>query len=310
MRRAPWRGSCELVENPAQILYGFANVRVPLKQVFLPQTEVLCTYDFDQVSEVPLPAETILVFGCRPCDARAMAQLDTVFGPENKGYADPYFRKRRESAVVIALACASPCPTCFCTAMGGGPAGTEGADLLAHDLARAGASGVLLLEAVTDKGRALLEAHPDLLTEAGPQVSEEAKRADAAAEAAVRQANDLGVDLGGLSALREHGPGLRRRALGGADRQAASAAAPAPTCAPPATASTSPMSPGCTRGGASAPGTPASSRCSPNTPPATTRGRTRRSGCASASCTSSPMPWRTPAPRCASAAAAASPAAR
>ena len=36
--------------------------------------------------------------------------------------------------MVIALACASPCPTCFCTAMGGGPAGTEGADLLAHDL--------------------------------------------------------------------------------------------------------------------------------------------------------------------------------
>jgi hypothetical protein len=142
-------GSCELVENPAQILYGFANVRVPLKQVFLPQTEVLCTYDFDQVSEVPLPADRILVFGCRPCDARAMAQLDTVFGPENKGYADPYFRKRRESAVVVALACASPCPTCFCAAMGGGPAGTEGADLLAHELASQGGAP---LEA-TEKGR-------------------------------------------------------------------------------------------------------------------------------------------------------------
>jgi hypothetical protein len=47
--------------------------------------------------------------------------------------------------------CASPCPTCFCTAMGGGPAGTEGADLLAHDLpslaggAAGGAGGALLL---------------------------------------------------------------------------------------------------------------------------------------------------------------------
>ena len=203
-------GSCELVENPAQILYGFANVRVPLKQVFLPQTEVLCTYDFDQVSEVPLPADKILVFGCRPCDARALSQLDTVFGPENKGYADPYFRKRRESAVVVALACASPCPTCFCTAMGGGPAGTQGVDLLAHDLppaegAAGGAGGALLLEAVTDKGRALLKAHPDLLTEAGKQALEEARASDAAAEAAVRQANDLGVDLGAeLSALKKN----------------------------------------------------------------------------------------------------------
>ena len=201
------QASCELIENPAEILFDFANVRVPLKQVFLPQTEVLCTYDYDQVSEVPLPAEKILVFGCRPCDARAVSQLDTVFGPENKGYADPYFRQRRESAVLIALACASPCPTCFCTAMGGGPAGTEGADLLAHDLpslAGGGAGGSLLLEAVTDKGRALLEARRELLAEAGPQVSEEAKRADAAAEAAVRQANDLGLDLGAeLAALKQ-----------------------------------------------------------------------------------------------------------
>ncbi len=205
--------ACELQENPAEILFDFANVRVPLKEVFLPQTEVLCTYDFDQLSEVPLPEGKMLVFGCRPCDARAMTQLDTVFGPENKGYADPYFRKRRENAVVIALACASPCPTCFCTAMGGGPAGTEGADLLAHDLPSlagaggglAGSAGALLLEAVTDKGRALLAAHPELLTEAGPQTLEEAKRTDAAAGAAVRQANELGVDLkADLAALKRN----------------------------------------------------------------------------------------------------------
>jgi ferredoxin len=195
----------ELLENPAEILFDFDNVRVPLKEVFLPQTEVLCTYDFDQVSEVTPPSEKILVFGCRPCDARAMTQLDTVFGPENKGYADPYFRKRRESAVLIALACASPCPTCFCMAMGGGPAGTQGVDLLAHDLPSLANAGGVLLEAVSDKGRALLSAHPDLLSEAGAQAVQEAKAADAAAEAAVRKANDLGVDLGAeLAALKKN----------------------------------------------------------------------------------------------------------
>jgi sulfhydrogenase subunit beta (sulfur reductase) len=142
---------------------------------------------------VPLPEGKILVFGCRPCDARAMAQLDVIFGPENKGYADPYFRRRRENAVVIALACASPCPTCFCTAMGGGPAGTEGVDILAHGLPSL--PDAILLQTVTAKGRALLAAHPDLLTEPAAQPLGEAKAADAAAEAAVRQANDLGVDL-------------------------------------------------------------------------------------------------------------------
>jgi ferredoxin len=117
-----------------------------------------------------------------------MAQLDTVFSPQNKGFADPYFLQRRENAVVIALACASPCPTCFCTAMGGGPAGTEGADLLAHDLPEADA---VLLEAVSDKGRALLEAHRGLLSAPAPQALAQARAADAAAEAVVGQAGDL-----------------------------------------------------------------------------------------------------------------------
>lgn len=188
---------CELLESPAEIVYDFSNVKVPLKQVFFPQTEVLCTFDFDQVTDLPAPSEPILVFGCRPCDARAIAQLDAVFGPENKGYSDPYYMKRRENSIVISLACASPCATCFCTAMGGGPAGTEGADLIAHDLPRersAADGGALLIEAVSEKGRAFLQAHKSLFTEPAQEVLEEVKSNVAAAEAAVRKANDLGVD--------------------------------------------------------------------------------------------------------------------
>jgi sulfhydrogenase subunit beta (sulfur reductase) len=191
---------CELAESPPEITFDFANVRVSLKEVFLPQTEVLCTFDYDQVTEVPLPTQKTLVFGCRPCDARALSQLDAVFSPKNKGFADPYFLRRRENAVVISLACASPCPTCFCTAMGGGPAGTEGADLLAHDLpavaggaAGGGAADTILLEAVSEKGRALLETHRGLWSEAAPEALEQVRGADAAAEAAVRQANDFAL---------------------------------------------------------------------------------------------------------------------
>jgi sulfhydrogenase subunit beta (sulfur reductase) len=201
-------GSCELVEKPADIVYDFSNVRVPLKQVFFPQTEVMCTFDFDQVADIPAPEEPILVFGCRPCDSRALAQLDAVFGPGSKGFADPYYLKRRENSLVISLACTSPCATCFCTATGGGPAGTEGADLIAHDLAglqSAANGGALLIEAVSEKGRAFLQSHQSLFTEAAPAIVPEVKKNIAAAEAAVRQANDLGVDLGAeLSALKKN----------------------------------------------------------------------------------------------------------
>jgi hypothetical protein len=120
--RAGGQACYELAESPSEIAFDFANVRVPLKEAFLPQTEVLCTFDYDQVTEVPLPTQKTLVFGCRPCDARAMSQLDAVFSPKNKGFADPYFLQRRENAVVIVWP-APPCPTCFCTAMGAGRPG-------------------------------------------------------------------------------------------------------------------------------------------------------------------------------------------
>jgi len=137
--------------------------------------------------------ERILVFGCRPCDARALAQLDEVFGPGYKGHPDPYYLRRRENSVVISLACTRPCASCFCTATGGGPADTRGADILAHDL---GAEGLLLFEALTDKGGALMQAHPDLFAEPQAAHLQAAKARAEAAEAQVRAAAGLGIDLG------------------------------------------------------------------------------------------------------------------
>ncbi|MBN1836031.1 MAG: 4Fe-4S dicluster domain-containing protein [Spirochaetales bacterium] len=195
-------GYVELIEDPAEILYDYGNVRLPLKQVFLPQTELMCEFDFDEITEVPLPEERIVVFGCRPCDARALAQLDLVFGPGYKGHSDPYYLKRRENSVVISLACTEPSAGCFCTATGGGPADTRGADILAHDL---GTDDMLLFQALTDRGRALMEAHQELFAEPQPAQVEAARERAAAAEAKVKEANDLGVDLGAdVAALKRN----------------------------------------------------------------------------------------------------------
>ena len=193
-------GTCELKENPAEIAYRFSNTRVPLKDIFFPQTETMYTFDFDEVSEVSIPTDPILVFGCRPCDTRALAQLDAVFGPQNKGYTDPYYMKRRESSIIISLACSDPCPTCFCTATGGSPAGTRGADIVAHELE----GDSLLFEAVTEKGSALLKSYNPLLAEAADPLVAEVREKDAAVEKAVHQANNLGVSLGeDIAALKD-----------------------------------------------------------------------------------------------------------
>jgi ferredoxin len=91
-----------------------------------------------------------LVFGCRPCDARAFQLSDRVFleGP----YLDVYYRARRESALLAALVCREGDSACFCSAVGGGPADTAGSDLRIIPV-----EGGLVVEALGKRGEPLLE---------------------------------------------------------------------------------------------------------------------------------------------------------
>jgi ferredoxin len=164
------------------ILLEYSNTIGSVKPVFFPQREVLLSYQGDALRAVHLPRERIVVFGARPCDARALALLDRVFGastdPQGR-FPDPYYLRRRERSLVIALACAEPQASCFCTAVGGHPAGREGADLLAFRLVDR-----LLFEAVTGKGEAFLAEHAGLF---GPAGLEE----DSARESQVQRAESL-----------------------------------------------------------------------------------------------------------------------
>lgn len=137
---------------------SYSNVLFPVKRLFLPQCETLGACEGGAIVD-RLPAdEKIAVFGVRPCDASSLLLLDAIFLDET--FADPYYRKRRDNAVIIALACTAPLETCFCTSVGGSPADGKGADI------RAGESGEeLVFEAVTKKGEAFLAEHSDLFEE-------------------------------------------------------------------------------------------------------------------------------------------------
>jgi sulfhydrogenase subunit beta (sulfur reductase) len=80
---------------------------------------------------------------------------------------------------VVAVACAKPRSTCFCTALGGSPAGTDGVDALFTPI-----DGGFAVEALTDKGKALLAAAPGLTDADAPQTAR-ADEVKAKAEAAV-----------------------------------------------------------------------------------------------------------------------------
>ncbi|MBP3730621.1 MAG: 4Fe-4S dicluster domain-containing protein [Mailhella sp.] len=130
------------------------------KQAMLPQSETLVQFtsvkDAEDPSKltttltVPEAAEPTVLFGCRPCDARGFVVLDRPYleGP----LKDPYYGARREATVIVTQACPKAFSTCFCNWVGSNPADSEGSDILFTVV-----DGGYALEAVTEKGAALLE---------------------------------------------------------------------------------------------------------------------------------------------------------
>jgi ferredoxin len=140
----------------------------PKEWVFL-QTETYLKFGYTMApipegaeGEAAIPHETVIVdaineapaqviFGLRPCDARGFVQMDQVFGGYGGFYFDPLYNARREATTLLAVTCAEPRSTCFCTAIGGCPCGHEGVDALFTQVA-----GGFTVEALTPKGEAAL----------------------------------------------------------------------------------------------------------------------------------------------------------
>jgi ferredoxin len=121
------------------------------------------------------PAPPQVVFGLRPCDARGFVQMDNVFGGYGGFYFDPFYNSRREATALVAVTCRDPRSTCFCTAIGGNPAGTEGVDVLLTQV-----EGGFAAEAVTPKGEGLLAFEGFVEAEAGKAEAAQAVKESAA----------------------------------------------------------------------------------------------------------------------------------
>ena len=107
------------------------------------------TVEVEALSEAPAQ----VIFGLRPCDARGFTQMDNVFGGYGGFYFDPLYNARREATTLLAVTCRDPRSTCFCTAIGGCPAGQEGVDALFTQV-----EGGFAVEAFTEKGEAAAAA--------------------------------------------------------------------------------------------------------------------------------------------------------
>jgi sulfhydrogenase subunit beta (sulfur reductase) len=141
-----------LVAAEAMVLDGGRPLRAP-KEHFIPQVEPLLAFRGSGKSLTVQPATTgesgTVILGVRPCDARALGRLDDVF--LGRKDTDALYDGRRRTTRLVGLACATPSWGCFCTSVGGSPAGTEGLDLLLTDLGDRYRVTIL-----TEAGRALL----------------------------------------------------------------------------------------------------------------------------------------------------------
>ncbi len=146
-KMAEWDG------KDTSFLEWYRNTVVPPKANFLPNMEEMFSFRKDEEGyqlKTPPDADKQLIFGIRPCDAKALAILDMTF---EDAYEDPYYLGRRQNGLLVGLGCTNPCDSCFCTSLGISPTESEDVDLMLIDI-----GDEFSIEGVTKKGKELIAA--------------------------------------------------------------------------------------------------------------------------------------------------------
>ena len=164
------------IEDPRELCLDFQNLTMSAKEWVFPQRQVLYRFRGHEILDEPPrePGVSRVVFGIRPCDARAVTMLDSVF--RWKGIRDPYYEDLRARTLLVTLGCTRAGQACFCTSVGGDPTSGEWADVGLIDL-----GDRYYVQAFSDRGEAVLMQLADHLTPAGV---EDARLAEGKAEEA------------------------------------------------------------------------------------------------------------------------------
>jgi len=130
----------------------YRNTIVPAKANLFPPAEPMFSFQKDKEGyhlELPVSdGHKQLIFGIRPCDARALAILDTTF---KDAYEDPYYLSKRNNTLLIGLGCTNPYDSCFCTSLGISPGESKDVDLMLTDI-----GDHFLIEVITEAGEELI----------------------------------------------------------------------------------------------------------------------------------------------------------
>jgi len=179
----------------------YRNTIVPPKASFLPPMEEMFRFRKEKerysIELPPKDEHKQLIFGIRPCDAKAITILDMTF---EEAYQDPYYLAKRKNAVLVGLGCTNPCQSCFCTSLGISPAESADVDLMLTDM-----GDQFLIEEITDKGKELT-AKTNGLKETTKDDEAKAKQAkETAYNRVTRKINAEGIDDKLLASFDDEG---------------------------------------------------------------------------------------------------------
>ena len=148
------------VETPAQVAKDYIQTFLSAKETVFPKVERLLDYETApgkvELHDAEPKARPTVIFGVRPCEAKAFKALDAVFNWDSR---DKFFNARLEKLSVIAVSWTKSDAACFCTSVGGGPADTAGSDILLTPM-----EGGFLAEVLSEKGEAIRALAPSLFT--------------------------------------------------------------------------------------------------------------------------------------------------
>jgi ferredoxin len=150
-----WTGQqLALDENP---LYPPTEFLLPQRETLFKYVQESGRYAFEE--EAPKPR---LMLGIRPCDLRAAAVLDRIFGADPR---DLHYLGRRKSILIAVLNCSRPGQDCLCAQLGSGPEAKDEYDLLITEIEpgylfeTGSPAGILLLSDNLEFFQEATEAH-------------------------------------------------------------------------------------------------------------------------------------------------------
>jgi sulfhydrogenase subunit beta (sulfur reductase) len=164
----------EVIDDSNNIDLNYLNTVLSPKKIIFPQREVFLEFSSSneeglEIKEVLPDEKSSVIFGVRPCDAKALTLMDKVLGGDLK---DPYFLKRRNSTILVGLACNTPpSSNCFCHSVGGSTHSKEGLDILLTDL-----GDKYFVESLTKKGDELIKLAKGIFQEPKAKDKTDAKK--------------------------------------------------------------------------------------------------------------------------------------